>query len=149
MNRIVNFIPGFIDRMLPLFVFCTYVYFGNKITMSQIVICDTMIRRFNGKISHIIHKYNDMDNLQQSLIKVYEFLASNENQKGVVVKKETTDSETAVKIKGNFCRGIPQEQEKEEKDESKSYLEQLEAWVSSKFETKEEDDKKDEDKKVE
>lgn len=49
--------------MLPLLVFCTYVYFGNKITMSKIVICETMIRRLNGKIGHIIHHYNDWENL--------------------------------------------------------------------------------------
>ena len=107
MNRVVNFIPGFIDRMLPLIVFCTYVYFGNKITMSQIVICETMIRRFNGNISHIIHKYHDIDNLKMSLHKVHDFIAANENQKGVIAKKENADSDIAVKIKGNFCRGIP------------------------------------------
>ena len=86
-----------------------------------------------------------------SLHKVHDFIAANESQKGIIARKENTDSDIAVKIKGNFCRGIPQEKEKEEEDEPKSYLEQFEAWVNSKFETKEEEesDKKNDDKKVE
>ena len=62
-NRMVDFLPNLIDRILPLIVFCTYVYFGNKITMSRLIICESMIRKFNGNIGHIIHHYNDYENL--------------------------------------------------------------------------------------
>ena len=85
-NRIVDFLPGFIDSMLPLVVFCTYVYFGNKITMAQLVICEEMIRKFNGKIGHIIHRYNDWDHLSTSLQKVHTFYTAFEIQKGIIVK---------------------------------------------------------------
>ena len=33
-NKLVDFIPQLIDRMLPLLVFCSYSYFGGEITLA-------------------------------------------------------------------------------------------------------------------
>ena len=135
-------------------VFCTYSYFGNKITMSKIIICDEMIRKFNGKIGHIIHRYNNWDNLSLSLQKVHTFYTAFEMQKGVVVKSSDPKSEIAVKIKGHFSRGINQNNEEEKEDEKKKgccpkmkeRFTNMKEWISNKISLKKVDkDKKDED----
>ena len=135
----VDFLPNFINRVLPLIVFCTYVYFGNKISMAKLVICETMIRRFNGNIGHIIHHYNDWEHLQLSLEKVHTFFAAYEMQKGVVARSKDSDTETAVKIKGHFSRGInvdDAEEKKEDEETSKGCFTRMKEWISGKIYTK-------------
>ena len=138
-SRMVDFLPNFINRVLPLIVFCSYVYFGGKITIAKLVICETMIRRFNGNIGHIIHHYNDWEHLQTSLEKVHTFYAAYEMQKGVVARTKDADAETAVKIKGHFSRGINLEDDAEEKKEedeaSKGYFARFKKWISGKIYT--------------
>ena len=81
---------------------------------------------------------------------MHNFIAAYENQGNVVVKKENSKSDIAVKIKGNFCRGINKEEEEEKKEEKpKGYYARVKEWVSSKFGKKDDHGKKDDDKKVE
>ena len=142
----VDFIPNFISRILPLITFCTYAYFGNKITMSKIIICDSMIQKFNGNIGHIIHHYNDWENLSLSLQKVHDFYAAFEIQKGVVVKSSDPESEIAVKIKGHFSRGINQDnEEKKEEEKEKGCFTRMKNWISNKISKKVDNEKKNED----
>ena len=136
--------------MLPLIVFCSYVYLGNKMTMSKMMVCDHMIHMFNGKIGHIIHHYDHWENCQLSLQKVHDFFAAYENQENVV-QKVAPDSEIAVKIKGHFSRGINQDSdEKEERNKRKGCLGRKKEWVKIKLGCKKPDNgKKDDDKEEE
>ena len=122
----VEFVPRLIDQMLPLIVFCSYSSFGNKITLAQIIICEEMIRRLNGSIGHVIHHYNDWENLQKSLHKVHDFYHAHELQKGVVNKDK--NSELAISLKGNFSRGINLDDE-EEKEEEPGRITRAYRWV--------------------
>ena len=152
-NKVVDFIPQLIDQLLPLIVFCSYSYAGNEITLAQIIICEGMIRRLNGNIGHVIHHFNDWENLQKSLGKVHDFYHAHELQKGVVNKDK--DSELAISLKGNFSRGINLDDEEEEDEEKGSRCTRLWKWAFHKLscnmfkKAKVEEDKKDEDKKEE
>ena len=87
-------------------MFCTYVYLGNEISMSKIVLCEVMIRRFNGNIGHLIRIYMQWDELTESLQKVHKFYASNEIQKGIIHKERNADCKVAMKVQGNFSWGF-------------------------------------------
>ena len=157
-NKVVDFIPQLIDQLLPLIVFCSYSYAGNEITLAQIIICEGMIRRLNGNIGHVIHHFNDWENLQKSLGKVHDFYHAHELQKGVVNKDK--DSELAISLKGNFSRGINLDEDEEEEEEKGSRCTRLWKWIFHKLtcnmfkkakveQDKKEEDKKDDDKKEE
>ena len=112
-----------------------------------------MIRRLNGNIGHVIHHFNDWENLQKSLGKVHDFYHAHELQKGVVNKDK--DSELAISLKGNFSRGINLDDEEEEDKEEGSRCTRLWRWAFHKLtcnmfkKAKVDEDKKDEDKKEE
>ena len=148
-NRIVDFIPNFLEKILPVIMFCTYVYFGNQITMAKIVLCEVMIRRFNGNIGHLIRIYMQWDELTESLQKVHKFYASNEIQKGIIKKSKDVDNEVALKVKGNFSWGF-QKKDDSEKDKDKkgpSCFKRCGQKCQKKVDEKEADDKASEKKK--
>ena len=126
----IDFFPRLIDRTLPMLVFCTYSYFGNEMTMAKIVLCEIMIRKFNGQLGYVIHMFTDWSNLTESLQKVHTFYVSNEVQKGIVNKIDESNEvqrdssklgkEIALRIKGNFSWGWDKQEKKDEekKDEA-------------------------------
>ena len=149
-NKVVDFIPQLIDQILPLIVFCSYSWWGNEITLAQLIICEGMIRRLNGNIGHVIHHFNDWENLQKSLGKVHDFYHAHELQKGVVNKDK--DSELAIALKGNFSRGINLDDEEEEDEEKGTRCNRLFKSIWNKLTCKKAkvaEDKKDDDKKSE
>ena len=149
----IDFFPRLIDRILPMLVFCTYSYMGNEMTMAKIVLCDIMIRKFNGQLGFVIHMFTQWSELTESLQKVHTFYCSNEVQKGIINEIPTGKAnqeesklreDVALKIKGNFSWGWDQ-QEKEEEEKK----EQSQDDKKKEAEAKKDDDfKKDNDTKA-
>ena len=65
-------------------IFATYVYSGNVMSVSTTVLASLMIQRIKGPFNRLNNFYSKMLDLQVSMTRVHEFLASEESQPNVI-----------------------------------------------------------------
>ena len=108
-----------INNMLPLSVFSLYVYLGNEMSMSQIVLTTIMLNKVKDKCRHATHVYEMFKEVTDSMKKIQKYYASDEVQASIVRNVKDSNNNTALRLKGNFSWGFEkQEKDKEEDEES-------------------------------
>ena len=92
-------------------IFATYVYSGNVMSVSTTVLASLMIQRIKGPFNRLNNFYSKMLDLQVSMNRVHEFLASEESQPNVIFTQASSElaperAPVALKIRGNYSFGF-------------------------------------------
>ena len=108
-----------ISNFLPLAVFSTYVYLGNEMSMSQIVLTSIMLNKFKDRLRHATHIYEMFKELAEAMEKIHKYYASDEVQSNIVKNTKDDKNNIALKVKGNFSWGFEKKKDEDEKEKDK------------------------------
>ena len=117
-RAVYELIDGALHQFMPLLVYGLYVYNGNALTLSSMVMANTMMGQIQGRIHHMRHLYGEYFRIEESMVRLNSFYFAPEVQRGLIDKKsgeEAGASEYALTVKGSFSWGITS-LDKEQKD---------------------------------
>ena len=117
-RAVYELIDGALHQFMPLLVYGLYVYNGNALSLSSMVMANTMMGQIQGRIHHMRHLYGEYFRIEESMVRLNSFYFAPEVQRGLIDKKsdeEAGASEYALTVKGSFSWGITS-LDKEQKD---------------------------------
>lgn len=106
--------------MMPLSVFSAYVYFGNDMSISQIVLVSMMLQKLRDSSRRGSHVYEMFVQLAASMKNVQKYYVSDEVQPNIVASCIDESNTTAMRVKGNFSWGFEKSEVKDEDKKEES-----------------------------
>jgi ABC-type bacteriocin/lantibiotic exporter with double-glycine peptidase domain len=105
-NKIRDLINGSLDTFMPLIVYGLYIGMGNSLDLPKMAVTQMMMGQICGRMHQCRHLISRIFGLEEALEKLNDFYFSPDMQKGLVDKKEESDSEFAINVQGNFSWGV-------------------------------------------
>ena len=101
-----NVLERFVQYLVPFLAISTYVYQGNEISMSQIVITSIMLNKAKRNFQRIVEFLIDATDLFAAMKRINAFLGTSEVQKNIIKQSKNDTEEIALSVKGSFSWGI-------------------------------------------
>ena len=105
---------------MPLSVFSAYVYFGNDMSISQVVLVSMMLQKLRDSSRRGSHVYEMFVELAASMKNVQKYYVSDEVQPNIVSSCRDESNPTAMRVKGNFSWGFEKSEVKDEDKKEES-----------------------------
>ena len=83
-HKIYDVVGAIIHHFMPLVTFGCYTYFGNTLTLSQMVLTTMMMNRIRHRIYHSKNLFDRYFDVMEAMEKLWEFYCAPETQKGLI-----------------------------------------------------------------
>ena len=101
-----NVLERFVKYLVPFLAISTYVYQGNEISISQIVITSIMLNKAKYNFQRIVHFLIEATDLVAAMKRINDFLGTSEVQKNIIQQSKDGTDENALSVKGSFSWGL-------------------------------------------